>query len=319
MLYIFDLGNVIVDIDFNRVLGAWSDLTRIPLASLKKSFHMGEAFHQHERGEISDEAFAEALCHEMALPLSYEQFSHGWQAVFVALRPEVIAIMHKLREQGHRVIRVASVIIHDVARNNHYRVNEHFDTQWNPLPDYNKDNPAHRFRAFGGTPGHWIEWGRLMLHIHAALEARCEQPPAWLLEDAKGLFNATVRDAWAPDGADGIVYTVDWEGKPVVRERVRWPIVEAMGTAYALYTVTGDRQYETWYQTWWEYCIKYLMDYENGSWWQELDADNKVTTKVWDGKQDIYHLLHCLVIPRIPLAPGMAPAVAVGLLDINAK
>ena len=41
MLYIFDLGNVIVDIDFNRVLGAWSDLTRIPLASLKKSFHMG--------------------------------------------------------------------------------------------------------------------------------------------------------------------------------------------------------------------------------------------------------------------------------------
>ncbi|EQV03783.1 phosphatase yihX [Escherichia coli HVH 221 (4-3136817)] len=100
MLYIFDLGNVIVDIDFNRVLGAWSDLTRIPLASLKKSFHMGEAFHQHERGEISDEAFAEALCHEMALPLSYEQFSHGWQAVFVALRPEVIAIMHKLREQG---------------------------------------------------------------------------------------------------------------------------------------------------------------------------------------------------------------------------
>ncbi|MGL4718870.1 MAG: glucose-1-phosphatase, partial [Kluyvera intermedia] len=26
MLYIFDLGNVIVDIDFNRVLGTWSDL-----------------------------------------------------------------------------------------------------------------------------------------------------------------------------------------------------------------------------------------------------------------------------------------------------
>ena len=89
MLYIFDLGNVIVDIDFNRVLGTWSDLSRVPLASLKQNFTMGEAFHQHERGEITDEAFAEALCHEMALPLSYEQFSHGWQAV---------------REQGHRVV-----------------------------------------------------------------------------------------------------------------------------------------------------------------------------------------------------------------------
>ncbi|MCU6667588.1 glucose-1-phosphatase [Enterobacteriaceae bacterium H4N4] len=104
MLYIFDLGNVIVDIDFNRVLGSWSDFSRVPLATLKQSFTMGEAFHQHERGEISDEVFAEKLCHEMDLPLSYEQFAHGWQAIFVGIRPEVIAIMHKLREQGHRVV-----------------------------------------------------------------------------------------------------------------------------------------------------------------------------------------------------------------------
>lgn len=104
MLYIFDLGNVIVDIDFNRVLGAWSDFSRVPLATLRQNFTMGEAFHQHERGEISDEAFAEAMCHEMDLPLSYEQFAHGWQAVFVALRPEVVDTMNKLREQGHRVV-----------------------------------------------------------------------------------------------------------------------------------------------------------------------------------------------------------------------
>ncbi|BBQ86242.1 MULTISPECIES: glucose-1-phosphatase [Enterobacteriaceae] len=104
MLYIFDLGNVIVDIDFNRVLGTWSDLARVPLARLKQNFTMGEAFHQHERGEISDEAFAKAMCHDMDLPLSYEQFAHGWQAVFVELRPEVIDIMKTLREQGHRVV-----------------------------------------------------------------------------------------------------------------------------------------------------------------------------------------------------------------------
>lgn len=104
MLYIFDLGNVIVDIDFNRVLGAWSDFSRVPLATLKQNFAMGETFHLHERGEISDEAFAERFCQEMGLSLSYEQFSHGWQAIFVAIRPEVIDIMHKLREQGHRVV-----------------------------------------------------------------------------------------------------------------------------------------------------------------------------------------------------------------------
>lgn len=84
-----------------------------------------------------------------------------------------------------RALRIASVIIHDVARKGEYRVNEHFDTNWNPIRDYNIDNPAHRFRAYGGTPGHWIEWGRLMLHLRAALEARFETPPEWLLEDAR--------------------------------------------------------------------------------------------------------------------------------------
>ncbi len=60
MLYIFDLGNVIVDIDFNRVLGVWSDLSRVPLASMTQNFTMGETFHQLERGEITDQRFGEA-------------------------------------------------------------------------------------------------------------------------------------------------------------------------------------------------------------------------------------------------------------------
>jgi mannose/cellobiose epimerase-like protein (N-acyl-D-glucosamine 2-epimerase family) len=30
-----------------------------------------------------------------------------------------------------RALRIASVIIHDVARSGEYRVNEHFDSQWN--------------------------------------------------------------------------------------------------------------------------------------------------------------------------------------------
>lgn len=104
MLYIFDLGNVIVDIDFNRVMGVWSDYSRVPLANLQKSFTMGEAFHSHERGQISDEEFAAALCHDMDMALSFEQFSAGWQAIFVALRPEVISVMQQLRDKGHRVV-----------------------------------------------------------------------------------------------------------------------------------------------------------------------------------------------------------------------
>ncbi len=104
MLYIFDLGNVIVDVDFKRVLGVWSNLSGTPLAVLSERFTMGEVFQKHECGLISDEDFAHSFSAELGIALSFEQFSAGWQAIFVGLRPEVIEIMKRLRQEGHRVV-----------------------------------------------------------------------------------------------------------------------------------------------------------------------------------------------------------------------
>jgi sulfoquinovose isomerase len=215
----------------------------------------------------------------------------------------------------HRAVAIADRIIHHVARENNYRVVEHFDEELNPLYEYNTDNRAHRFRAYGGTPGHWTEWARLLLSLRASLLARGLEAPTWLLDDAVGVFDAAVRDAWEPDGNPGFVYSVGWDGEPVVRERIRWVVVEAMGGAAALHSVTGDDVYEQWYQRFWDYAKNHLIDTVNGSWWQELSPENAVSTEVWDGKPDIYHLMHCLLVPRLPLAPAMAPALAAGLLD----
>lgn len=104
MLYLFDLGNVIIDIDFKRAQAVWSNLSGIPLATITERFRMGTAFEQHERGEISDLEFAEQMSDELGTSLSFEQFSVGWQAIFVDARQEVIDIMHKLRSQGERVV-----------------------------------------------------------------------------------------------------------------------------------------------------------------------------------------------------------------------
>lgn len=214
-----------------------------------------------------------------------------------------------------RALHIAEVMIHGFARNNHYRVFEHFDPAWNPLPEYNADHRADRFRAYGSTPGHWVEWARLLLHLRAALEARDMHTPDWLLEDARGLFDAACRDAWEPDGHPGFVYSVDWNGNSVVTSRIRWVPVEAIGGAAALYKATKDEKYAQWYERIWDHVHEHFIDYENGSWWQELDENGKVSSSVWDGKADIYHLMHCLIVPRLPLSPGLAPALARNLLD----
>ncbi|MDD7837040.1 AGE family epimerase/isomerase [Paenarthrobacter sp. AB444] len=214
-----------------------------------------------------------------------------------------------------RALHIAEVLIHHFARNNNYRVFEHFDSEWNPIPEYNTDDRASQFRAYGGTPGHWVEWARLLLHLRAGLEARGLEAPSWLTEDARGLFDAAIRDAWQPDGHPGFVYSVDWEGKPVVTSRIRWVPVEAIGGAAALYMATGDQSYADWYERIWDHARDWFIDYEHGSWKQELDEQGNVASTVWSGKADVYHLWHCLVVPRLPLAPGLAPALAAGLLD----
>lgn len=104
MLYIFDMGNVIINIDFNRALRVWSELSKIPIVSLAQNFELDETVKLHECDKISDFEFAEFTSEKLGLSLSFEEFALGWNAIFVSLRYDVIGIMTRLREQGHRVV-----------------------------------------------------------------------------------------------------------------------------------------------------------------------------------------------------------------------
>lgn len=212
-----------------------------------------------------------------------------------------------------RALRIVTRVVHDLARSHEWRIPEHFDAQWTPLLDYNADSPAHPFRPFGATIGHSLEWARLALHVRAALGG--DAAPPWLLDDARSLFDAAVREGWSVDCADGFVYTVDWEGRPVVRERMHWVAAEATATAAALHKATGDSTYADWYQTWWNHIADVFIDQQLGSWRHELDERNRPSGVVWCGKPDTYHALQATLIPRLPLAPSLATALRNGLLD----
>ncbi|WP_344586598.1 AGE family epimerase/isomerase, partial [Kitasatospora paracochleata] len=123
-----------------------------------------------------------------------------------------------------RALRIAERVINRHARAADWRLIEHFDGDWTPLYRYNEDRPDDPFRPFGATVGHWFEWARLLVGLHASLP----NPPAWLVEAAEALFAAAVRDGWQVDGAPGFVYTVDWAGRPVVRSRMHWVLTEAV-------------------------------------------------------------------------------------------
>ena len=95
-----------------------------------------------------------------------------------------------------RAASIATRLINGHARSHAWRIPEHYDENWQPLPDYNADRRNDQFRPYGTTPGHSFEWARLLL----TLEAAQTSPPAWLLDAATALFDTAVADAWHRDG-----------------------------------------------------------------------------------------------------------------------
>jgi mannose/cellobiose epimerase-like protein (N-acyl-D-glucosamine 2-epimerase family) len=222
---------------------------------------------------------------------------------------------------------VAQASAHD------WRIPEHFTPDWEPELELNRDRPDDPFKPFGATVGHGLEWARLLLHLEASLAAEPDlseregslghpgsDNPDWYAA-AAALFDRAVADGWDVDGAPGFVYTTDWDGKPVVRQRMHWVVAEAVNAAAALAaraTAAGDpdaaARYTDRYAEWWDYADRHVLDHAHGSWFHELDPANEPAGTVWPGKADLYHAFQATLVPRLPLAPSLATAVAQGLL-----
>lgn len=213
-----------------------------------------------------------------------------------------------LRDRAQRIL---TRVVRDLGPAHDWRLPEHFDEAWTPLPDYNADKPADPFRPYGATIGHWLEWSRLALHLRASLGA---DAPDWLLDHAVGLFDAAVREGWAVDGVDGFVYTVDFAGSPVVRQRMHWVVAEGCAAAAALHEATGESRFAELHAQWWAYADACFVDRERGSWRHELGPDNTPDPVTWPGKPDLYHAVGATLVPRLPLAPALVVAVRDGLL-----
>jgi mannose/cellobiose epimerase-like protein (N-acyl-D-glucosamine 2-epimerase family) len=209
-----------------------------------------------------------------------------------------------------RALRIVERVIHQHAASNDHQVIEHFTADWQPVRDYNADRPGDEFRPYGTTPGHAFEWARLVLHLEAARQKAQMPTPSWLLEDARGLFENACRYGWDVDGGPGIVYTLDWENRPVVRHRLHWTHAEAAAASAALLQRTGEQQYETWYRTFWEFNETLFIDREHGSWRHELNPQNQPSADIWPGKPDLYHAYQATLLPVLPLAESLAMALS---------
>ena len=139
----------------------------------------------------------------------------------------------------------------------------------------------------------------------------CEQappePPKELLPAAVALFDPSGgRRLERRTGNPGFVYTTDWDGRPVVRDRMHWVVAEAISAAAALHQVNRRPAVRGPYcRTWWEYAETYLMDRRRrlrGT-TSSIPTTGAIGT-VWPGKPDLYHAVQATVDPAAAPCSG---------------
>lgn len=238
-----------------------------------------------------------------------------------------LAVADGTGEEKYR-IRAGRIIDHVIgwASANNWRIPEHYNSDWVADLECNRDKPDDQFKPYGATPGHGIEWARLITQWALSTYRKKETESgavtgsgnglqhvpaeaAPYIEAAENLFRRAVTDAWDADGAPGIVYTTDWNGKPVVHDRMHWTLAEAINTSASLHQVTGKEYYADCYAQFMKYLDEKVIDHVNGSWFHQLDQNNRVLNTVWPGKSDLYHATQATLIPFYTADLSIAKAV----------
>lgn len=198
------------------------------------------------------------------------------------------------------------------AMDNEYRIPEHFTSDWAVDLEKNKETPDDPFKPYGATPGHGIEWARLISQWALSTDEISDEEKQHFIEVSCKLYLRAKKDAWNTNGEPGIAYTTDWNGKPVVSDRMHWTLAEAINSSAVLYRITDDKVYADDYADYMKYLDEVVLDHSCGSWFHQLDEHNKLKGTVWPGKSDLYHAFQSSLIPYSKIGVSIAKAVQEG-------
>jgi glucose-1-phosphatase len=91
--WLFDLGGVLLEIDWQRAFTAWAAAAGMPPEAVAARFTFDENYAAHERGEIGAAEYFASLRRSLGIELSDAQFLAGWNAIIVREIPGVRALL----------------------------------------------------------------------------------------------------------------------------------------------------------------------------------------------------------------------------------
>ena len=86
---LFDLGGVVIQIDFARAVRHWAAAAGIPAQEVAARFSLDAGYEAHERGELDPAGYCVHLRKMLGVELADEHLLNGWNEIFVGEMPGV--------------------------------------------------------------------------------------------------------------------------------------------------------------------------------------------------------------------------------------
>ena len=96
---LFDLGNVLIRVDFEKAINAWSAHSELSRAELRTAFQADLAYQQHECGKIGRDQYFEHVRQTLRLRASDDEIEAGWNAILLDEITETLDLLADIREQ----------------------------------------------------------------------------------------------------------------------------------------------------------------------------------------------------------------------------
>ena len=96
---LFDLGGVVLGIDFNRVFARWAAYSGERIDTIQARFSFDSFYERHERGEIQAQEYFASLRSSLGLHLSDNEFAAGWTAIYVGEIPAMAGLLRRLKDR----------------------------------------------------------------------------------------------------------------------------------------------------------------------------------------------------------------------------
>ena len=126
---IFDMGGVLVHLDWEQVCAPLAGLSAKNAASVRREVVNGPIVKTAMTGQVGPEGFHAALCERLEIELPYQDFLRIWVRLLRA-NGEIVPLVERLKPVHSLVLASNTDPIHYTYSNQHFEVLGHFEQRF---------------------------------------------------------------------------------------------------------------------------------------------------------------------------------------------